>query len=234
MTLKQTGIILAILTAIFLSGWFMGRHSGKNSRGTIETEPIRGTVEAEVVAQGMTEVKPDTIFVPVRVYVPGSGRDASSSERTVSSPEHVLSDPEQAPYSTQVQAVAPEVVPIGSVEPGPERDAAIEAALVDWNTKRSYSGELFNDPRAGKLKYNFDVQFNRAGEIGYQFEPAPAPKPRTRLRPTIGGEYYTNGQYTFGGGVQYGAFGLNVRALRLPKSAEGRGLALGVGAQIIF
>ena len=211
MALKQIGIIAAVLAAFFLFGWFAGRHSGRNSVRTTEIEPFSGMVTADDVARGMTETKPDTVYIPIPV--PG---------------------PERIVYSTEVQPVKPDVVPIQSVEPGPERDAAVNAALIDWNTKRSYTGVLFDDPRIGTVTYDFDVQFNRAGQIGYRFEPAPILKTRPRLRPTVVGEFYTNGQHAFGGGVQYGEFVLNVRALKLPRTVSEAGYAFGVGAQIIF
>ena len=213
MTLKQIGSVAVVLAAFFLFGWFIGRHNGRNSVRTTKIEPIKGVVTAEDLVKGMTETKPDTVFVPVYVCEKGSDRLA---------------------YSTETQPVAPEVVPIENLDPGPERNGAIMAVLTDWNTKRYYKGTLFDDPHAGTVTYGFDVQFNRAGQIDYHFDPAPVPKARPRLRPTVGGEIYTNGQHSFGGGVQYGAFGLNVRALKLPGTTGETGYAFGVGAQIVF
>lgn len=213
MTLKQIGIIAATLAAFFLFGWVTGRYSGRNSVRMAETGSIAGVVTAEDVADGLSETKPDTVYIPVTVYAPG---------------------PERVVYSTETQPVAPDIVPVETVPAGTMRDAAVDAALIDWNTKRSYKGTLFDSKASGTLTYAFEVQFNRAGQIDYRFDPAPVPKPRARLRPTIGGEYYTNGQYAFGGGVQYGAFGLNVRALKSPKSASNDDFAFGVGAQIMF
>lgn len=213
MKLKDIGIIAVVLAAFFLFGWCSGRHSGRNSVKQTKIGSISGVVAVEEVAKGLTESKPDTVFVPVPVYVPG---------------------PERVVYSTETQPVAPDVVPIETVPVGPERDAAVDAALLDWNTKRSYTGTLFDNKAVGTVTYAFDVRFNRVGQIDYNFDPAPIQKTPARLRPTIGGEYYTNGQYAFGGGVQYGAFGLNVRALKLPKSASEDGFAFGIGAQILF
>ena len=211
MTLRQIGIIATVLAAFFLFGWLTGWHNGRNFVRSTETGPVVGVVTAEEVAKSMTESKPDTVYVPVPV--PG---------------------PERIVYSTKVQPGAPEVVPIETVTTGSARDAAVDAALLDWNTKRTYAGTFFDNKTVGTFTYAFDVQFNRAGQIDYRFDPAPVPKARPRLRPTIGGEIYTNGQYSFGGGVLYGAFGLNARALTFPKSASEDGFAFGVGAQIIF
>lgn len=213
MKLRDIASLFLVVIGIFLVGWLMGRHNGRNSVRMTETGPVSGVVTAEEVAKGMTESKPDTVYVPVPVYI---------------------REDDRLGYSTETQPVAPEVVPIETVEPGSKRDAAVDAVLIDWNTKRSYTGTLFDNKTVGTFSYAFDVQFNRAGQIDYRFDPAPIPKPRTRLRPTIGGEYYSNGQYAFGAGIQYSAFGLNVRALKLPKSATEDGYAFGIGAQIIF
>jgi hypothetical protein len=155
----------------------------------------------------MTETAPDTIYVPTKIYVQG---------------------PERIVYSTEVQRVAPEVVPIETV-PEPQRDSVLMAAVIDWNTTRAYKGTLFDDPAVGTVSYDFAVQFNRVGQIGYQFVPARTAKPPPRLRPTVGGEYYTNGMYAFGVGAQRGAIGVNVRALKIDNS-----YALGIGVQVIF
>lgn len=213
MALKHTGIIAAVLMVFFLFGWFAGRHNGRNSVKTAKINPISGVVSAEEVAKGLTETAPDTIYVPEYIYIEKDDRIT---------------------YAAETQSATPKIVPIENLDPGPERDAAINAALIDWNTKRSYKGTLFDDKNIGTLTYVFDVQFNRAGQIDYRFEPVPIKKQRTRLRPTVGGEYYTNGQYAFGGGVQYGAFGINVRALKQPKTVPEDGFAFGVGVQIIF
>lgn len=130
----------------------------------------------------------------------------------------------------------PKLVPVNETEPGPERTEAVTAALLDWNTRRIYSGTLFDDPTRGKVTYSFPVQFNKAGQIEYSYEPAPLPVPkqRKRMRLVIGGEYYTNGQYSFGAGVQYGVFGVNARILKPEKTLAGSGYALGVGVQFVF
>lgn len=131
----------------------------------------------------------------------------------------------------QSVSAEPEIKPIDSIKTEEERTEAVSATLTDWNIKRTYSGILFSDKKVGKVTYNFDVQYNRAGAISYVFDPAPFAKQPSRLRPTIGGEAYTNGQYSFGGGVQYGSFGLNVRALSLKNSKD---YAFGIGLQVIF
>jgi hypothetical protein len=210
MKLKEIGIIATVLLLVFLFGWFAGRYDGRNSVKTTITTPFEGVVTVGILEKGMSETKPDTIYVPYLVYIETEGHD-----RQVSA------------------SIENKKVPIETIESDTIRDEAINTALVDWNTKRSYSGVFFDSETSGAFSYAFDVQFNRAGEIQYRFEPAPIliPERRIRLRPTIGGEYYTNGQYSFGGGVQYGAFGLNVRALSL---SGGKGYAFGVGAQFLF
>lgn len=191
----------AIVLIGWLIGWLMGWRTGRNSVERVERTPVSGVVSVEDVEKNMTEIKPDTVYVP---YFAGKSADTSELKK----------------------------VPVESLEPGPERDTAMYAALLDWNTKRSYSGTFFDDPAKGTFSYSFDVQFNRTGPIKYNFEPPPVPVPKQRikLRPVIGGEYYTNGWYSFGGGIQYGAIGLNVRML----STRGKGLAFGAGVQIIF
>lgn len=206
MKLKYSIIFAVALVAVsFLFGYCTGHSGGRDASGAVKIDVIEGAIPAVDVAAGMTETKSDTIYVPVPV--PG---------------------PERIVYSTEVQPVAPDVMPIETVPEGAPRDSAIMAAIRDWNVRRSYRGVILDDPAAGTVSYSFDVQYNRVGQIDYRFEPAEKPPPK--LRPAIGGEYYSNGQYAFGGGVQYGAFGLNVRALKLPAS----GFAVGIGAQIVF
>ena len=96
--------------------------------------------------------KPDTIYVPVPMYAEKEGHDR------------------------QTQAIAENRnVSIETVEPGQECDEAINAALIDWNTKRSYSGTFFDNKTDGKFTYSFDMQFNKAGQINYKFELVPVP-----------------------------------------------------------
>jgi hypothetical protein len=177
---------IGILFLFFTLGTFMGWHAHPNCS---VIESIEGVVPLETVAGGMTEEKPDTIYVPVPVPVPG---------------------PERIVYSTETQAVEPEVIPIETVEPGPERDAAVSAALIDWNTKRSYKGTLFDDPRAGTVSYSFDVQFNRAGHIDYRFTPVSPPAPKAkRFGIGIQAGYGLTGDRLapyIGVGVQYNLF----------------------------
>lgn len=175
-------------------------------RNSVKTTEAK-SFSGSTILEEPIETIPDTIFAPV------SRNSINLSE---------------------VKQVVPKIVPIETILLGPERDAAISAALIDWNTKRSYAGTLFDGEEVGAVTYSFDVQFNRAGQISYAFNPAPVLKPKIRLRPTIGGEYYFNGQYSFGGGVQYGALGLNIRALRLNKSVSESSFAFGIGAQIAF
>lgn len=196
------------MAEVLLIGWFFGRRSIE----TIAPKAVSGSISAEVVAAGAIEVPPDTI------YVPAPHRSAAKASET---------------HAGGV-SVVPGVVPIDGIETAPARDSSLLAAAVDWNTVRTYSGVLFDDKKAGILTYSFPVQFNRAGQIEYQFQPAPIAKPRLRIRPTIGGEYYLNGQWAVGAGVQYGQVGINLRALRREKSFSGEKFTFGVGAQFIF
>jgi hypothetical protein len=149
----KPSVQILIAIALFVVGAFVGWHVRPECPAAV---PIAGTVPAVEVAEGMTETKPDTVYVPIPV--PG---------------------PERIKYVPATQTVSPEVVPIETIEPGPARDAAIETALIDWNTKRNYKGALFDGPRTGSLVYDFDVQFNRVGELRYQFTPPPIPTPKT-------------------------------------------------------
>lgn len=204
MDLKRTTAFLVLLAAFFWLGWLIGRHNGKNAIETIKPAVLTGFVPAVEMEKGLEEVKPDTVFVPV----PEAGK---------------AEEP-------------PKLVPVEETEPGPERAEAVKAALLDWNTQRIYSGTLFDDPTRGKVTYSFPVQFNKAGQIEYSYEPAPLPvlKQRKRMHLVIGGEYYTNGQYSFGAGLQYGVFGVSARMLKPEKTLVGSGYALGVGVQLIF
>lgn len=143
---------------IFLAGAILG-FCTRNMLLVGPGETITGSVPADTVAVGMTVTPPDTVFLPKIVRVPG--------------PERII-------YSTEVEQTAPEVVPIDSVPEGPERDSALYAVVVDWNTTRRYSGTLIDDPRAGKVSYAFSVQYNRAGQIDYRFDPAPVVTARPR------------------------------------------------------
>lgn len=211
MNLKSIALISAVFAAVFLFGWYSGRHSRRNAVRGPEIKPIEGVIPIDTMEKQMIEISPDTVFVrvpgPTRiVYVEGDAVVRTDTLR----------------------------IPVETLIPGPTRDSAIDATLIDWNTKRSYTGVLFDDPAAGRATYSFDVQYNRSGAIRYTFDPAPISKPRIRLRPTIGGEYYSNGQYGFGAGVQYGGFGANVRALKIENPQTPGSYAFGLGVQFVF
>lgn len=169
--MKNFTILAIVLALFFVAGWIFGR---RTAPGCPEPVPIVGTVPADTVTAGMTETKPDTVFVPKLVPVPG---------------------PERIVYLPDTTAGAPEVVPIETVPTGPERDSALYAAAVDWNTARRYTGTLFDDPAAGRATYDFTIQFNRAGAIDYRFDPVPVVSVKPRR---------------WGVGVQAG-YGLTVR-----------------------
>lgn len=204
---------LAAAVILFYLGWFFGR----NGTFSWRPEPVSftGTVPADTVAVGMTETPPDTVFIPKLIPVPG---------------------PERIVYLPDTMPGAPVVVPIDSVPEGPDRDAAVDTAVTDWNAKRRYTGTLFDDPRVGSVAYDFTVQFNQAGAISYRFNPVPvsAKKEPLRLRPTFGGEYYANGQFSMGPGLLYGTIGANVRILSLPSSTGKSGFTAGIGVQVVF
>jgi hypothetical protein len=201
-------LILAVTVLLLIGiGWILGYRAGKNSITVIDTPSVAGIISVTEVEKGMVETYPDTIFVPV----------------TVTRPERIVT-------KTDTQYVYRELAPISEIKDSTVLAESVQSAITDWNIKRSYSGTLFDSKESGKLTYNLSVQHNRLGPLGYRFDPPTAIKAKIRIRATVGGEYYTNGQYAFGAGIQYGILGVNVRALKIEKNKY----ALGAGINLIF
>jgi hypothetical protein len=86
------------------------------------------------------------------------------------------------------------------------------AIIADYELKRSYAVQLFDNKQYGKLNIGFDVQYNRVGEMSYEFVPV------TRIvyqekawRPFLSISYGTLGYAGVGAGMFYRSIGVGVQ-----------------------
>lgn len=119
---------------------------------------------------------------------------------------------------------------------GPKTEArdtlsSLWETVKDWNTLRSYSQTLFDDPDNGKLDLSFTVQYNKPGEIHWNYAPVPMKIIRdTRkkeLSPFIRASVSTLGTAGIGGGIRGKSWAFDVSYLR-DFQHQRNGAAIGV------
>ena len=89
-----------------------------------------------------------------------------------------------------------------------DQASTIEATVKDWNTKRTYSKNLFDD-NTGKLDFSADVQYNELQQFSYNYTPITKEVTKQKIRtltPFILASYSTFNV----GGVGIGLFYHNV------------------------
>lgn len=101
----------------------------------------------------------------------------------------------------------------------------------DWNTLRTYNETLFDDPDNGKLDLSFTVQYNKPGEVHWNYAPVPMKIVRatreTRLSPFIRVSASTLGTAGVGGGLRVGSWAFDASYLR-DFQHQRNGAAIGV------
>lgn len=132
-------------------------------------------------------------------------------------------------------------IPLGdSVETkgvlGPETEAvdtlqSLWETARDWNTLRSYRQTLFDNPEDGRMEVSFTVQYNRPGEVQWDYAPVPMKVIRdTRkkdLSPFIRASASTLGTAGIGGGLRVKSWALDISYLRDFRHRQ-NGAAIGV------
>lgn len=88
----------------------------------------------------------------------------------------------------------------------------------DWNTLRSYRQTLFDNPEDGRMEVSFTVQYNRPGEVQWDYAPVPMKVIRdTRkkdLSPFVRASASTLGTAGIGGGLRVKSWALDISYLR--------------------
>lgn len=132
-------------------------------------------------------------------------------------------------------------IPLGdSVETkgvlGPETEAvdtlqSLWETARDWNTLRSYRQTLFDNPEDGRMEVSFTVQYNRPGEVQWDYAPVPMKVIRdTRkkdLSPFVRASVSTLGTAGIGGGLRVKSWALDISYLRDFRHQQ-NGAAIGV------
>jgi hypothetical protein len=85
------------------------------------------------------------------------------------------------------------------------------AIIADYELKRSYSKQLF-DNQYGKLSLSLSTQYNRLGDLAYEFTPITQIVYRERTwRPFATASFSSLGYIGIGGGLYYKNIGVSVR-----------------------
>lgn len=106
---------------------------------------------------------------------------------------------------------------------GPETEAvdtlwSLWETARDWNTLRAYRQTLFDNPEDGRMEVSFTVQYNRPGEVQWDYTPVPMKVMRdTRkkeLSPFVRVSASTLGTAGIGGGLRIGSWAFDASYLR--------------------
>lgn len=88
----------------------------------------------------------------------------------------------------------------------------------DWNTLRTYNETLFDDPDNGKLDLSFTVQYNKPGEVHWNYAPGAMKivhNPRNKkMSPFVRVSVSTLGTAGIGGGLRVGSWAFDTSWLR--------------------
>jgi hypothetical protein len=92
------------------------------------------------------------------------------------------------------------------------REVVDTAAIIrDYELKRSYQTQLF-DNQYGRLGVSLSMQYNRLGELSYEFIPVTRVLYRERVwRPFVFASYGSLGFIGLGGGLYYNSWGIGVQ-----------------------
>ena len=87
----------------------------------------------------------------------------------------------------------------------------------DWNTRRSYRQTLFDDPDNGRMEVSFTVQYNRPGEVQWDYAPVPikviCDTRKKKLSPFVRMSVSTLGTAGIGGGLRVGSWAFDASYL---------------------